>query len=127
MRAFLSRLPALLFALAAILGLLAGLAVLLTAGATQVSETNGGPQIITHLNWVEAQGAWGVIILLIFGALYYAPHRLYSRGRRGMVLLFVASCVLLTLLASFSIGIYYWPAALAAVLGTTAMLLQPGS
>lgn len=127
MRAFLSRLPALLFALAAILGLLAGLAVLLTAGATQVSETNGGPQIITHLNWVESQGAWGVIILFIFGALYYAPYRFYTRGRRGMVLLFVAASVVLTLLASFSIGIYYWPAALAALLGSAAMLLQPGS
>lgn len=127
MRAFISRLPAFLFTMAAAFGLLASLAVFLTAGATQVSQVNGGPQTITHLNWVEAQGTWGILILLIFSALYYAPLRFYTRGQRGMALLFVAASVLLTLLASFSVGVYYWLAALAALLGAAALLLQPGS
>lgn len=126
MSSTLTRLPKLLLALAAVLGALGGLGVLLIAGAIQVSESNGGPQTIARLNWVEAQGAWGIIILVIFSALYYGPYRFFAGGQRGMVVVFVMAAVILTFLASFSIGIYYWPAALAALLGLAAMLLQPG-
>lgn len=126
MRTLLSRLPAFLFAFAAASGLLASLLVLLTAGSTQITTTNG---VITrqYLNWVESQGWWGIAILIIYSAAYAGPWYFHRRGQRGLAALFIAIAIVLTVLASFSIGVFYWLAALAALLGGALMLLQPGS
>ncbi|MCW5874731.1 MAG: hypothetical protein KIS88_08830 [Anaerolineales bacterium] len=113
--------PRFLFTFAAASAVLASLAVLFTAGATQVSVTNG-TETISQLSWLEAQGWWGLAILVIFSALYFGPAYFYSRGRRGMVILFSAASVVLTILAGFSIGIFYYVAALALLL---ALLLLP--
>lgn len=126
MRSILSRLPALLLAFAAICGVVASLLVFLTAGATQVSTTNG-VETVTHLNWLQAQGWWGVVILIIFSALFAAPWHFHRRGKRGVAALYIVAAIVLTVLASLSIGIFYWLASLAALLGGVAMLLQPGS
>ncbi|MBX3047322.1 MAG: hypothetical protein KF698_10025 [Anaerolineales bacterium] len=126
MRAILSRLPALLLAFAAICGVVASLLVFFTAGATQVSTTNG-VETVTQLTWLQAQGWWGVVILIIFSALFAAPWFFYGRGQRRAAGFFIATAVLLTLLATLSIGIFYWLASLAALLGGVAMLLQPRS
>ncbi len=126
MRSLISRLPGLLFAFAAICGVVASLLIFFTAGATQVSTTNG-IQTVTQLNWLQAQGWWGVAILFIFSALFAAPWHFHRRGQRGLAGLFVAAAVVLTVLASLSIGIFFWLAALTALLGAAAMLLQPGS
>ncbi|MCL4257710.1 MAG: hypothetical protein KJZ53_04165 [Anaerolineales bacterium] len=126
MRAILSRLPALLLAFAAICGVVASLLVFFTAGATQVSTTNG-VETVTQLTWLQAQGWWGVVILIIFSALFAAPWFFYGRGQRRAAGVFIATAVLLTLLATLSIGIFYWLASLAALLGGAAMLLQPRS
>lgn len=121
LRAAIQHTPRFLFTFAAASAVLASLGVLFTAGATQVSTENG-VQTITHLNWLEAQGWWGLVILLIFSALYFAPAFFYARGQRGATIVFSALCVVLTIMAGFSIGIYYYIAALALFL---ALLLMP--
>lgn len=126
MRALLSRLPSLLLSFAAICGVVASLLIFFTAGATQVSTTNG-VETVTHLNWLQAQGWWGVVILIIFSALFAAPWFFHRRGQRRAAVFFIATAILLTLLATLSIGSFYWLASLVALLGGAAMLLQPGS
>lgn len=118
---FTQRAPALLFAAAALLAVLASLLILFTGSATQVSVTNG-VETVTQLSWLEAQGWWGLAILLIFSAFYSAPAFAFARGRRGLAVLFAAASVILTILASLSIGSFYYPAAVAVVL---ALLVLP--
>lgn len=115
------RAPKVLFAAAAVLAVLASLLILFTGSATQVSVTNG-IETVTQLSWLEAQGWWGLAILLIFSVLYTLPAFAFARGRRGLAVLFAAICVVLTILASLSIGSFYYPAALAVVL---ALLVLP--
>lgn len=126
MRAILSRMPSFLFTFAAASGLLASVLVLLTGGGTQVSVTNG-VQTTQNLSWFQSQGWWGIVILVIFSAAYIGPWYFHRRGHRGLAALLIAAAIVLTLLASFSIGMFYWLAALAALLGGAIMLLQPGS
>lgn len=121
MRPLLANAPRLLFTAAAAGAVLASLVVLFTAGATQVSATSDGTQTITQLSWLESQGWWGLAILLIFSALYFAPAYFFARGRRGMAVLFSAAAVVLTILASFTIGIFYYIPALALLLALAAM------
>lgn len=116
MRPLLANASRLLFIFAAAGATLASLVVLFTAGATQVSASNGGPQTVTQLSWLESQGWWGLAILLIFSALYSAPAYFFAGNRRGMAVLFSAAAVILTILASFTIGIFYYIPALALLL-----------
>lgn len=115
------RAPAVLFAATAVLAVLASLLILFTGSATQVSATNG-VETVTQLSWLEAQGWWGLAILLIFSALYSMPAFAFARGRRGLAVLFAAASVIFTILASLSIGSFYYPAASTAVL---ALLMLP--
>lgn len=121
MRSRLNTLIRLLFSFACLWGVLAGVMVLTTAGAMMVTESNG---ITTsrNLSWVEMQGAWGVAILVIFAALYYGPLHFFLRERRGLSGLFAAAGCILTLLAGFSIGGYYFVGGVALLLG---LLLLP--
>jgi hypothetical protein len=121
MRSVATTLTRLLFTFASLWGLLAGLAVLVTAGGTVVIEGND-VSTAQHIGWVEMQGAWGVIILLVFAALYYGPLHFYRRGRRGLSAVFALAAVALTGLAGFSIGGYYFIGGLALLLG---LLLFP--
>jgi hypothetical protein len=108
----LSRFSVWLFAFAAAWGLIASLAVFFTAGATQVTESNGAPQQVVHLSWYEAQGWWGIAILLIFAALFYAPLHFMRRGQRGWAAIFAAAGIVLTVLTGFSVGGYFFIGAL---------------
>lgn len=121
MRSLPATLTRVLFTFASLWGLLAGLAVLVTAGGTVVVEGNDVSSA-QRIGWVEMQGAWGVIILLIFAALYYGPLHFYRRGQRGLSALFALAAVALTGLAGFSIGGYYFIGGLAFLLG---LLLLP--
>ena len=74
-------------------------------------------ELSRQVSWYEAQGVWGVIVLLIFALLYSSTAVLVLRNR--FVALAVASslAVILTFLAGFSIGPLYIPALLAVVVG----------
>lgn len=110
-----------LFVFSALWGFLAGLFILIRPAGMSVTETsthNGGSEIIaTQVSFFEMQGWWGIWILIAFAALYYGPLHFCSRGSRGLAALFAATAIVLSLLAIFSIGSFYFPAALALLVG----------
>lgn len=110
-----------LFIFAAIWGVLAGLFILFVPMGTSVSVTvtsNGvGDTTITHPSFFEMQGWWGVGILIAFAALYYGPFHFFRRGSRALAALFAVAAIVLTVLAGFSIGLFYLPAALMLLVG----------
>jgi hypothetical protein len=110
----------LFFTFACLWAVLAGLAVLITAGGSVVIEGND-VSTAQHMSWVEMQGAWGVIILFIFAALYYGPLHFYLRKQRGLSALFAAAAIVLTGLAGFSIGGYYFIGAIGLLLGLVSL------
>lgn len=120
MSSLLARAPRALLALAAGLAALASLAILFTATGTQVSVQDGVLSV-RQPSWFETQGWWGIAILLIFAGLYAAPAVLYRRGWRGAAVLSAAAAIVLTILASMSIGLFYYPAGLATLLALLSM------
>jgi hypothetical protein len=115
-----------LFTVAAVLALVAVLVIILTPGGYSVTTegANGEPPVTTTetLSFYEMQGPWGIIILLIFAALYYGPVHFYNLSRKGMTALFGISAIMLTVLALFSIGAFY---ALSAVLVLIGLIFMP--
>ena len=112
----------LFFTFAAFWGLGAGIAIFFIPMGTSVTSTitsNGGSETTTAtpISFFEMQGWWGVWILIAFAALYYGPLHFYRRDSQGMAVLFAVSAILLTILAGFSIGPFYLPAALALLAG----------
>lgn len=124
-------LPRTLLILAALLALGASLYIFIFGGGTLVTETavlgeDQTPlQTIERISWFRAQGWWGIIILVIFADLYFAPLFFYLRGRTGIAALFGVAAITLSLLAGFSIGLAYFPAAGALLLALPAHLLSP--
>jgi hypothetical protein len=114
-----------LFTVAAVLALVAVLVIILTPGGYSVTTegANGEPPVTTTetLSFYEMQGAWGIIILFIFSALYYGPVHFYNLGRKGMTALFGFSAIMLTALALFSIGAFYSLSALLVLIGLVFM------
>lgn len=120
MSSLLARAPRGLLALAAGLAALASLAILFTATGTQVSVQDGVLSV-RQPSWFETQGWWGIAILLIFVGLYAAPGLLYRRGWRAAAVLSAAAAIVLTILASMSIGLFYYPAGLVTLLALLSM------
>jgi hypothetical protein len=115
-----------LFTVAAVLALVAVLVIVLTPGGYSVTTegANGEPPVTTTetLSFYEMQGPWGIIILLIFAALYYGPVHFYNLNRKGITALFGFSAIMLTVLALFSIGAFY---SLSAVLVLIGLIFMP--
>lgn len=120
-RKLLGALPRWLFALAAVWAVIASVLVFTTAGGSMVAESNGGAPQVQQLSWYEMQGLWGVAILFIFAALFYAPWHFLRRDQRGWAAVFAVAGVLLTFLTGFSIGGYYFPGAVALLAGLIAL------
>ena len=110
-----------LFTFSAIWALLAGVVIFLTLGGTSVTEIvttdDLGEQSVTQISYFEMQGWWGIWILIAFAALYYGPFHFYRRGSRALAALFAIVAIILSILAGFSIGSFYFPAALALLVG----------
>jgi hypothetical protein len=116
----LSLIVIILLTLAAIWGLLVGLVIFFLPYGTRITETaigNGSKVITTQVSFFETQGWWGIWILIAFAALYYGPLRFYRRGSRALAVLFAVAAIALSVLAGFSIGSFYLPAALALLVG----------
>jgi hypothetical protein len=115
-----------LFALAALWALLAGLVILLIPMGTRVTETlsssGASETTVRQLSWFESQGWWGIWILVAFAALYYGPFHFFRRGSRALAALFAVAAILITVLAGFSVGLFYVPAAIALLIGLVLLL-----
>ena len=127
-----SRLPQvtrILFALAAIWAVLAGLAIFFIPMGTSVTATvtstgSSETTITTPISFFEMQGWWGIWILIAFAALYYGPLHFYRRESRALAALFAVVAITLTLLAGFSIGPFYLPGGLTLLVGLVLFLFS---
>ncbi|MQC25894.1 MAG: hypothetical protein DWG76_00375 [Chloroflexi bacterium] len=116
--------PRVLFILAAVLALAASALILFSTSEgseTVIDPELGNYEVPYRVSWYESQGWWGVVVVLAYAALYYAPLHFYRRERPGAAAVFGAVTLALTVLAGFSIGLVYFPAALALLLGLVVM------
>lgn len=74
-------------------------------------------QVTRQVSWYEAQGLWGVLVLIIFTLLFSSIGVLATRARYVSLAIFSLLATALTFLAGFSIGPLYFPAVLAVVAG----------
>ena len=68
--------------------------------------------------WYEAQGFWGICVLAIFTGLYLLAVRLAWRRRYTALAMLSVIAIALSIVAGFSIGAAYLPAALGLMVGT---------
>ena len=99
----------------------------MTAQVVTARIVNGNPRHIVETftreqSWYEAQGLWGVCVLAIFAGLYLLAVRLAWRGRYAALATLSAIAITLSILAGFSIGGAYVPAALGLLVGTLLLL-----
>jgi len=119
-----------LFAFAALWSIGAGLWIALTP-LTVVSVTSSesitGESTFEHatrqVSWYSVQGLWGIIILLIFAGMYAGAAYFAWKSKKWPAGIISFLAVVLTILAGFSIGAYYLPAALSVLVGTILLLI----
>lgn len=109
---------------ASLLALAAGLYILLAPSGTAVTIDSLGNLTQTRTTWLQSQGVWGALILVIFLFFYTAPAALYLLQQPRGALWASLPPLLLTLLAGFSIGVFYLPAWIALFLGLVYLLRQ---
>ena len=73
-------------------------------------------------SWYEAQGLWGVLWLVLFSGLYLLAVRVAWRGNYIVLAIMSVTAVALSVVAGFSIGGAYLPAALGLFIGTLMFL-----
>ncbi len=123
------QLSRLLFILAAVWSVIAGLFIFFTFGATSVtvvteSGTSTSEQTTSYFSWYESQGWWGVTILVIFALLFYGVLHFYQRGSTIWTVIFGIVAITLSVLAGFSIGTVYWLGSLAVLIGLLMLPFQ---
>jgi hypothetical protein len=136
MERFIQRLKFALFLFAAMWAIGTGLWFALSPFTVQVTATSTGgatsSRIITRqISFYQAQGAWGIFVLVVFGLLYSSGFYFYRIGRRWLASLGSALALMLTSLAGFSVGPAYLPAAVALMVALALILyttiMPPGS
>ena len=98
------------FLAAALLALVASLYILLAPLPYVEIDAETGAIVRGTSTWLERQGWWGVVVLVAYAGVYTLPLAAYWRERRIWALVFSVLAGVLTLLASFSIGVAYYPA-----------------
>ena len=73
-------------------------------------------------SWYEAQGLWGIFVLVIFAGLYLLGVRLAWRNRYVALAILSVILIALSIISGFSIGGIYMPAALGMFVGTLMFL-----
>ena len=73
-------------------------------------------------SWYEARGLWGILWLVIFSGLYLLAIRVAWRGNHLALAIMSVIAVALSIVAGFSIGGTYLPAALGLFIGTLMLL-----
>ena len=130
MRAF-NRLRRLPFVFAALWSIGASINLLLTPSTVQeviaesvASGSESIGQVSRQVSWYEAQGLWGVFVLIIFALLFSSIGVFATRNRYSMLALFSLLAMTLTFLAGFSVGPMFFPAVLAVALGWIGLGLE---
>ncbi len=87
----------------------------------------GDPGIVveiftTEQSWYEAQGLWGVFVLAIFAGLYILAVHLAWRSNYIAVTILSVFAFALSIIAGFSIGMLYFPAAVGLFIGAMIFL-----
>lgn len=116
------------FLIGVLWSVIAGVAILLSpvmveSATADIPEGEGAadrPQprfTVERRTWYQVQGAWGVAVLVLFSAAYGGAAALIWRRSylAGTTLSLLAA--IMTVLAGFSIGLMYLPAAVAVLLG----------
>ena len=75
-----------------------------------------------ELSWFEAQGLWGVLVLLMFPGLYLLATRLAWRSQYTGLTILSLIAIAVSIIAGFSIGGIYLPAALGLLAGALILL-----
>ena len=73
-------------------------------------------------SWYEAQGLWGILVLVIFSGLYILAVRVAFKGKYGALTIMGIVAVALSILAGFSIGVAYLPAAMGLLIGALVLI-----
>jgi hypothetical protein len=68
-------------------------------------------------SWYEAQGLWGVLVLVIFSGFYLLALRVAWRGSYKALMVMGIAAVMLSIVTGFSIGAAYLPSALGLCIG----------
>ncbi|MCW5875398.1 MAG: hypothetical protein KIS85_00830 [Anaerolineales bacterium] len=110
--------------IAALLALAASVYILLTPSGTGVSVDSAGNTTVFQTSWLESQGGWGALILVVFTLLYAAPLGFYLSNKPGWALAACLPPLVLTLLAGFSIGLFYLPALFTVIVAAGALFIQ---
>ena len=76
-------------------------------------------------SWYEAQGLWGVLVLVIFSGFYLLALRVAWRGQYRALTVMGVVAIALSIVTGFSIGAAYLPAALGLFIGALLCLRNP--
>lgn len=95
----------------------------LTATSDQGGE-GVGEMVSQEVSWYAAQGVWGIFILVIFAALYVGAALLIWRRKYISGGVWIALALVLTYLAGFSIGPFYFPSAVLFAIGGFLLLVS---
>jgi hypothetical protein len=129
MNRLLQRLKFILFLFAALWAIVAGLWLALSPYAIEVITASGdttGAAIsetsTKQVSFYAVQGAQGIFVLVVFVLLYSSGPYLLRIGHPWLAVVGNALALTLTLLAGFSVGPAYLPAAMAAVISIALIL-----
>ncbi len=76
----------------------------------------------TEQSWYEAQGLWGIVVLVIFALFYLLAVRLAWRSHYTALAILSVVAVALSIITGFSVGGVYLPAALGLFVGSVMFL-----
>ena len=77
---------------------------------------------MTEQSWYEAQGLWGIFVLAIFAGIYLFAVRLAWNGHYIALTIVSVISIALSIIAGFSIGGIYFPAAVGLLVGALILL-----
>ena len=77
---------------------------------------------VTEQSWYGAQGLWGIVVLVVFAGIYLFAVRLAWNGRYIALTIVSVITIALSIIAGFSIGGIYFPAAVGLVVGALILL-----
>jgi len=76
-------------------------------------------------SWYEAQGLWGVLLIVIFGGFYLLALRVAWKGKYRALAVMGVVAIALSIVTGFSVGGAYLPSALGLLIGALLSLRYP--